>query len=230
MGESIAFPGQGGERHGYLATPPRGQGRGVLVVSEYWGLVPHITDVCDRLAGEGFVALAPDLLTSRVTTDPEQAGEWMMAMNPSEAAADLSAAVDAVGSRSDARGVGVVGFCMGGGLAYVVAAARPDAVRAVVPFYGAIPWPGAEPDYAAITGAVLGHYAANDRWATPQLSREIERRIRAGGNTDVTIHVYPGTEHAFFNDTRPEVYAAAAAALAWERTVAFLRDRLSRGD
>ncbi len=227
MGGLIAFPGQGGEVQGYLAVPSAASGPGVVVIPEFWGLVPHITDVCDRLGREGFVALAPDLYHGRVTTDPGEAGEWMMAMSPSEVAKDLSAAVDAVAFRAQQPGVGLVGFCMGGGLAYVVASQRPEMVRALVSFYGAIPWPKVDPDYASIRGAVLGHYAANDRWATPKLCRDIERQIRAGGNADVTMHVYSGTDHAFFNDTRPEVYAAEAAALAWERTVSFLRDRLA---
>jgi carboxymethylenebutenolidase len=227
MGDLIGFPGENGEVQGYLAAPIAVGAPGVVVIPEFWGLVPHVTGICDRLADQGFLALAPDLYHGKVTSDPEEAGAWMMAMRPADAAKDLSAAVDAAAARSGGEGVGVVGFCMGGGLAYIAASVRPDRVAAVVPFYGAIPWPDSEPDYASITGAVLGHYAANDRWATPQLSRDIERQIRAGGNVDVTMHVYPGTEHAFFNDTRPEVYAAQAAALAWERTVAFLRDRLA---
>ncbi len=227
MGGMITFPSQGGEVRAYLSAPRAASGPGVVVIPEFWGLVPHITDICDRFAAEGFVALAPDLYDGVVTTDPKEAGDLMMAMRPAEAAEDLSAAVDAVALHAPDQGVGVVGFCMGGGLAFVVASERSDRVRAVVPFYGAIPWEGAEPDYGSITGAVLGHYAANDPWATPQLCRDIERQIRVGGNFDVTMHVYAGTEHAFFNDSRPEVYAARAAALAWERTVAFLRDRLA---
>ncbi|HLI45110.1 MAG TPA: dienelactone hydrolase family protein [Acidimicrobiales bacterium] len=226
MGEIIEFPSNGSTGEGYLATPDGASGPGVVVIQEWWGLVDHIKDVCDRFAREGFVALAPDLYHGKTVTEPDEAGKAMMAMQLDRAAKDLSGAVDAVSERGRGRGVGVVGFCMGGGLALVLAAQRNDAVRAVVPFYGALPWEGVQPDYGSITGAVLGHYAENDGWANPEVVAELERRLRASGNTDVTMHIYPGTEHAFFNDTRPEVHDPAASRLAWERTVEFLRSRL----
>ncbi|MGH9291264.1 MAG: dienelactone hydrolase family protein, partial [Acidimicrobiales bacterium] len=114
----------------------------------------------------------------------------------------------------------------GGGLALVLAAERPDKVRAVVPFYGALPWQEAALDYSKISGALLGHYAEKDEWASPEVARRLEADVRSGGNPDVTVHIYPGTDHAFFNDTRPEVYDEAASSLAFDRTVEFLRSRL----
>ncbi len=227
MGEHIAFAGNGTTGHGYLASPPSGSGPGVLVIQEWWGLVPHIEQVCDRFAAEGFVALAPDLYHGESTREPDEAAKLMMALKLEAAGRDLSGAVDELERRAGRRGVGVVGFCMGGGLALLVAGQRADAVRCVVPFYGVIPWPDARPAYAAITGAVLGHYAGNDASAPPAAARALEAAIREGGNDDVTVHIYPGTDHAFFNDTRPEVYAAEASALAWARTLEFLRSRLA---
>jgi carboxymethylenebutenolidase len=226
MGEIIEFPSNGSTGEGYLANPDGGSGPGVVVIQEWWGLVDHIKDVCDRFAREGFVALAPDLYHGKKVSEPDEAGKAMMAMQLDRAAKDLSGAVDAVSERSRGEGVGVVGFCMGGGLALVLAAQRGDAVRAVVPFYGALPWEGVQPDYASITGAVLGHYAENDAWANREVVADLERRLRESGNTDVTMHIYPGTEHAFFNDTRPEVYDAEASRLAWQRTVEFLHSHL----
>jgi carboxymethylenebutenolidase len=150
----------------------------------------------------------------------------MMALKLDEAAKDLSGAVDAVRERGSGDDVGVVGFCMGGGLALVLAGQRPDAVKAVVAFYGALAWPGVEPDYASMKGAVLGHYAEHDDWASPEVGRQLEADLRKAGNDDVTIHVYEGADHAFFNDERPEVYDEEASKLAWKRTIEFLKSRL----
>ncbi len=226
MGEMIDFPSNGSTAEGYLATP-EGGGPGVVVIQEWWGLVDHIKDVCDRFASQGFVALAPDLYHGEKVTEPDEAGKMMMAMRLDQAARDMSGAVDAVASRSEGSGVGVVGFCMGGGLALVLAGQRADKVKAVVPFYGALAWEGVEPDYSAIKGALQGHYAERDEWASPEVARDLERRVRESGNSDATVYIYEGAEHAFFNDTRPEVYHAEASRLAWERTIDFLRSHLS---
>ena len=124
-----------------------------------------------------------------------------------------------------ATAVGVVGFCMGGGLALVLATQRPDAVKACVAFYGLIPWPEAQPDFSAMTAAVLGHVAGNDEYFTPDAARALEAQLRGLGK-EAEFHVYEGTDHAFFNDTRPEVYDAAASTTAWEQTLGFLHARL----
>lgn len=225
MGEMIEFPSNGERASGYLALPDAGSGPGVLVIQEWWGLVPHITDVADRFAGEGFVALSPDLYGGRKTTEPDEAGKEMMALQIPKATKQMSGAVDELLRRSKRDKVGVVGFCMGGGLALVVAAARPDAVAACVPFYGLIPWPDAAPDYAAMSAAVLGHYAGNDEYFSPDAARALERQLKDLGK-DVQVYVYEGADHAFFNDARPEVFNEEAARTAWTRTVDFLRDRL----
>ena len=159
MGELIEYASNGDKASGYLAVPPGGQGPGVIVIQEWWGLVPHITDVADRFAAEGFVALAPDLYGGKKTTEPDEAGKEMMALQFPKATKDMSGAVDELLGRSSGDQLGVVGFCMGGGLAIVLAAARPDAISACVPFYGLIPWPEAAPDYSAISASILGHYA-----------------------------------------------------------------------
>ena len=226
MGSMIEFPSNGSTAEGYLAAPPDGSGPGLVVIQEWWGLVDHIKDVCDRLAAEGFVALAPDLYHGEQVAEPDEAGKLMMALELDRAGLDMSGAVDEVASRSSGRGVGVIGFCMGGGLALMLGSQRPDKVRAVVSFYGAAPWQGVQPDYAVLTAAVLGHYAGKDEWASPEVGRALVRTLREAGNSDVAIHIYPESEHAFFNDTRPEVYDAEASELAWQRTLEFLRSRL----
>ena len=151
MGETVTFRSNGHTCDGYLA----GQGPGVLVIQEWWGLVPHILDVVDRFAAAGFTALAPDLYHGDSSTEPDGAGKLMMSMNVEQAAKDMSGAIDLLIERSGSPKVGVVGYCMGGGLALVVAARRADAVAACAPYYGVIPWPSAQPDLSAITATIV---------------------------------------------------------------------------
>ena len=225
MGEMIEFPSNGSTDQGYLAVPPSGSGPGVVVIQEWWGLVPHIKDVCDRFAAEGFVALAPDLYRGKQVSEPDEAGKEMMAMQLDRAGKDMSGAVDELRRRSGRDTVGVVGFCMGGGLALVLATQRPDAISACVAFYGVIPWPEAQPDFSKMSGAVLAHIAELDGFFGPEAANALEAQLKALG-VDTTFHHYAGADHAFFNDTRPEVYDAAASALAWQRTIDFLHARL----
>ncbi|MFI5042776.1 MAG: dienelactone hydrolase family protein, partial [Acidimicrobiales bacterium] len=179
----------------------------------------------DRFAHEGFVALAPDLYHGKKTTEPDEAGKLMMTLNMEQAAKDLSGSVDELLKHSSTDTVGVVGFCMGGGLALLLACRRPDKVAAVVPFYGVIPPGGPSPDWSGMTAAVQGHYAENDDFAGAKAVAELESTLKSLGKS-YDFHLYPGTEHAFFNDDRPEVYNAEAAAAAWARTLTFLNTKL----
>jgi carboxymethylenebutenolidase len=226
MGDMIEFPSNGATAIGYLALPDSGSGPGVVVIQEWWGLVDHIKEVCDRFAAAGFVALAPDLYHGKTTTEPDEAGKEMMAMGMAQAAKDMSGAVDELIRVSGRSKVGVIGFCMGGGLAMVLATQRPDAVAAVVPCYGIIPWPDAQPDYSAMSAALQGHYAEKDGFFTPEAALALGENLRDLGK-QAEIFIYPGADHAFFNDTRPEVYDAEAATLLWDRSLEFLRDFVS---
>lgn len=232
MGELIEFPSNGSTGSGYIAVPASGplSSAGVIVLQEWWGLVEQIKRTCDRFAEAGFTALAPDLYhgTTVPLTEPDEAGKQMMAIEMETAAQQLSGAVDELIRRTGQPSVGVVGFCMGGGLALVLATQRPDAVKAVVPAYGLIPWPDAQPDYSKLEAAVLGHVAGDDGYFTLEAARELESQLRELGK-DVEFHVYPGVDHAFFNDDRPEVYDRESAELLWDRTVAFLRESLVTG-
>jgi carboxymethylenebutenolidase len=229
MGERIEFPSDGSTGHGVLSVPDGGaEGRpGVIVIQEWWGVVPQIERTCDRLAAEGFVALAVDLYDGRTVplTEPDDAAKEMMALELATAAHKMGGAVDELRRRTGRDHIGVLGFCMGGGLALVLGCQRPDAVAAVVPAYGVIPWPDAQPDYSALAGAVMGHAAELDDFFTPAAAEELEATL-AGLGKQVTFHHYPGVGHAFFNDDRPEAYDAAAAELLWERTVAFFHETL----
>ena len=226
MGSMIEFPSNGGTAQGYLAMPDSGGGLPLVVIQEWWGLVPHITDVCERFAAEGFVALAPDLYRGESTTEPDEAGKLMMALNIEQAAKDMSGAVDEVASRANGSRVGTTGFCMGGGLALVLACQRPDLVKGCVPWYGLIPWPEAQPDWSRLDAAVLGHYAEQDGFFGPDAVAELSDKLTSLGK-DVELVVHPGVDHAFFNDTRPEVYDAATSGQAWTQTVGFLQNALA---
>jgi carboxymethylenebutenolidase len=222
MGEMIEFKSNGGTCTGYLAGT---SGPGVIVIQVWWGLVPHIKDIADRFAAEGFVALAPDMYHGEVTSEPDLAGKLLMSMNLATAGKDLSGAVDALQERTGRTKVGATGFCMGGGLALMAACLRPDAISAVAPFYG-----GMRPDtvieWDNLAAVVEGHYAETDRGtAAPEAVKELEATLRAKGK-DATFHVYPGTQHAFFNDTRPEVYDAEVSQVAWDRMLALFRANL----
>jgi carboxymethylenebutenolidase len=222
MGEMVTFQSNGGTCDGYLAG---GGGPGVVVIQEWWGLVPHIRDVVDRFAAAGFTALAPDLYHGESATEPDGAGKLMMALNLQHAAKDLSGAVDLLVARTGRDRVGVVGYCMGGGLALVLATTRPDAVKAVAPYYGVIPWASAQPDWSSLDATVVGEYAELDDFAGPDAVRALEQQLRDLGK-DAQLHIHPGCQHAFFNDTRPEVYDAAASADAFARTVDLFRSTL----
>jgi carboxymethylenebutenolidase len=225
MGEIIEFPSNGATGQGYLATPAGAAGPGVIVIQEWWGLVPHIKSVCDRFAAEGFVALAPDLYHGKSTTEPDEAAKTMMALELDRATTEMSGAIDEVERRSTGEGVGVIGFCMGGGLALVLACARPDSVKAVVPCYGVIPWPQAHPDYSKLSAAVQIHGAQEDGSFSPAAATEFAEMLRAlGKSVELTIH--PGTDHAFFNDDRPEVYNAEEARKLWESALGLFRSYL----
>lgn len=227
MGEMVEFASNGSTAKGYLATPAAGAGPGLVVIQEYWGLVPHIEDVCERFASEGFTALAPDLYHGETTDEPDEAGKLMMALNMEQAAKDMGGAVDYLLASDRVRGdkVGVTGFCMGGGLAMMLATQQGDKVGACVAFYGLIAWPDAQPDWSALTAPLMGHIAGNDEYFSPDAARELEAKLKDLGKS-VEFHYYDDTDHAFFNDTRPEVFAPEAADTAWDRTLDFFRSHL----
>jgi len=224
-GQMVTFASNGGSASGYLSAPEGGRGPGVVVIQEWWGLVPHIESIADRLAGEGFLALAPDLYHGKSTRSPDEAGKLMMALNIETAARDLAGAIrflKAHAGNSSGK-VGTVGFCMGGALSLYAASKNPD-VSACVVFYGG--HPKVQPDLAALRAPVLGLYAEKDSFVTVALVRELESKLTAL-EKQYEIHVYPKVDHGFFNDERPEVYDTEAAADAWNRTLSFFRQHLS---
>lgn len=224
MSEMVKFKANGRDADGYLALPPGGTGPGVIVIQEYWGLVSHIKAVTDRLAREGFVALAPDLYHGEKTTSPDQAWKMLLALRADEAEKDLRGAVQYLLKHpsTSSKQVGTVGFCMGGALSLFAACKNPE-VGACVVFYGG--HPNVKPDLAALKAPVLGLYAEKDGFVTPESVRALEKNLKDLGKR-ADIHIYPGADHAFFNDERPQVYNESAARDAWRRTIDFFKSEL----
>jgi len=221
-GTMVDFQSNGGTTQGYLATPAAGKGPGVLVIQEWWGLVPHIKNVCDRFAAEGFSALAPDMYHGKTANEPDGAGKLFMALNIGQAEKDLRGAAASLARHSSTVKLGAVGFCMGGQLALFAATVNPN-VEATVNFYGI--HPNVKPDYAKLSGPVLGLFAEKDTFVTPQTARDVDAAIKKAGKSS-EIHIYPNVDHAFFNDENTAAYNKASADDAWRRTLAFFRQHL----
>ncbi|MBI3626015.1 MAG: dienelactone hydrolase family protein, partial [Candidatus Rokubacteria bacterium] len=219
MGSVIEFARNGRRVGGYLAKP---QGAGpfpaVIVIQEWWGLNEHIKNVAERYAREGYVALAPDLYHGKVTADPNEAGKLMGALNREEAVKDLLGAVQHLKALKEVRGdrIGVTGFCMGGSYALLLPCRTKD-IRAAAPYYGEIP------DEAALRNLacpILYVYGDADFWITKDEVKRLEASLKKLGKPG-EVKIYPGAPHAFFNDTRKDVYRQKEAQDAWRRTLDF---------
>ena len=225
--QNVTFPSNGSQAHGYLATPSAGSGPGVIVIQEWWGLTDHIADVSDRLAAEGFVALAPDLFGGKVAHDADEAMKLLTELPVDRAARDLSGAVDYLLAQDSVTSskVGAIGFCMGGGFVLMLAAQQGDKVGAAVPFYGV--GPGVPSTYTGVKGAVQGHYAEQDGMYPPDQARALEKQIRDEAGVPVEFFYYDAG-HAFHNDTNAlGTHDADNAKLAWQRSVDFLKAKLA---
>jgi carboxymethylenebutenolidase len=229
MAETISFPSNGSEASGYLVRPESGTGPGVLVIQEWWGLEWGIKEMASRLAAAGFVALAPDLYHGELAEHDEmgKAGQLMQSMPPDRAARDMSGAIDYLVGLDGVtgKGIGVVGFCMGGMLAFLIAAGRPDQVVAAVPFYG-FPQGDMEPDWTPMTATIQGHMAASDDFFPPEAAAALEGKLRGMGK-DVTLTVHPGTGHAFMAPHNAlGTLDEEVASIVWPQVTAFLHEQL----
>jgi carboxymethylenebutenolidase len=221
----ITFPFHGEQVPGYLSLPGTIPAPGLVVIQEWWGLEPHIKDVTDRLAAEGFAALAPDLYHGRVATEPDEARKLAMELEHDRAVAEIDAAAHALLSRSEVRGpkVGIVGFCMGGGLA-LLTACRSERVGAAVVYYGRNPNPIEQ--VRNLSCPLLGLYGEADQGIPPSEVERLRQALSEAGK-QYQLHIYPRAPHAFFNDTRAS-YRPEAAIDAWRRTLAFFRQHLGQ--
>lgn len=223
MGEEVSFGGNGTASDGWLATPAGGRGPAVVVIQEWWGLVPHVKDIAERFANESFLALAPDLYHGQTTTSPDAAGRLLMELDVERAGAEIQAAgrhlLSLPGCTS--KTYGVVGFCMGGALAQY-AATRDPKVGATVSFYGG--FKKVPLAWESLSGPILLIYGAEDQGVPASEAAPLEAKLKALGKRVETV-VYPGAGHGFFNDTRP-VHHPPSAADAWKRTLALFRASL----
>jgi carboxymethylenebutenolidase len=222
--ETAGYDAPGGRVSGLLARAKSGERRpGVIVIHENRGLNPHIKDVTRRLAVSGFLAFGVDLLSPLGGTPPDEdrAREMIGGLDPAAATGALVAAVTFLRDHPESNGaVGAVGFCWGGGMANRLASAAPE-LKAAVAYYGPPPPLEQVPE---ITAALLLHYAGLDELVNadvPAYQKALEENEK-----DFELHMYEGAQHAFNNDTNPARYDRKAAALAWDRTIAFLETRL----
>lgn len=224
-GSMIEFTSPSGTTPGYLSLPETGSGPGLIIIQEWWGLVDHIKDLANRFSAAGFVSLAPDLYHGERAGNPDQAQKTSMALNIDRAGEEIHSAARHLLSVPQVKPskVGVIGFCMGGQLALYAATEYPDAISACVDFYGIHPNVSIDPTKLQVP--VLAHFGKNDPMVTKGDSEALIQKLSDAGKF-VDTYYYDDAGHAFFNDTRPEAYNAEAASLAWDRTLAFLRDNL----
>lgn len=232
MGELTKIESEKSNVPAYISLPSAGKGPGVLLMHAWWGLNEFFKSLADRLAGEGFVVLAPDLYGGKTTSEIAEAERLVNELESNqgyrEAIKKEEAALDYLLSHPAVEGekVGAIGFSMGAAYASWLSTLRPE-IAAVVLFYGGF-FGGDDPESGvkSTQAAFLGHFAENDEWEPVEGIKQGEAGLKAAGR-QVTFHFYPGVGHWFMEDNRPGVYNAEAAQLAWDRTVEFLRDKLS---
>jgi carboxymethylenebutenolidase len=226
MGEMVRYQSNGGSSEGYLAVADGGRGPGVVVIQEWWGLVPHIRAVADRFAQAGFTALAPDLYHGAHATEPDEAVKLLMGLAMDQAAKDIAGAADYLADHDAVTGkIGTVGFCAGGSLA-LWSATLSEKVVAAVGFYPVMPWERMRPEWPNYAGKAAVIHCDGEHGPDAPGIQAATKAIEAAGGT-ITVYEYAGTEHAFFNDDRPEVFDQEASASAWARTIEFLRANLA---
>src|SRR2546425_2224924 len=217
----VEFKTEGGPGQGYLASPEKPRG-GVLILHAWWGLNDFFKGVANKLASQGFLALAADLHDSAVAGSVAEAKELLSKMDDARVKQIVLGAADYLGSDPSMKGrkIGVVGFSMGAGWSLLLSTLKPESVGAVVVFYGTYPM-----DFSKSEASYLGHYAPDDEWEPLADVRATEEKIRGAGR-EVAFHFHPGTKHWFVEENRPVEYNREASNLAWKRTLEFLDSKL----
>jgi carboxymethylenebutenolidase len=221
----VEFEANGGTAKGYLAEP-EGEGPGLVLLGEWWGLDDNTRELVDNFAKEGFVTVAPDLYGGSTTEEPDEAQKQLMAMNMEEAEKEMRGAVKFVLDHPKCNGqVGSVGFCAGGGLSIWAAASNPQIGAAVTYYYV---MPHGKPDFSKIKAPVLGHFGTNDDFVSVDDAKALEQEMQAAG-VDAAFEYYESAGHAFANShDRLGTYDEGQARKAWDKTVSFLKQHLGR--
>ena len=218
--ETLSFDTTNGPSTAYVAMPDNGAKKAIIVVQEYWGLVDHIKDIANRYAAEGFVAIAPDLYRGKVGKDSSEASALMQALSVDDGLDTIKCALDAAASKYDLTHFGITGYCMGGTYA-LRAACELEGLSAAAPFYGDIP---EEDILKKLRVPTIFISATRDGWITPEKVAGLEDAVE---RHELPLQsVKYDADHAFFNDTRPEVYDETAATDAWAMVVALFNDNL----
>jgi carboxymethylenebutenolidase len=206
---------------GHLAIPPSGKGSAVLVLHPWWGLNDTLKAFCAQLAASGFIAFAPDLYHGKVADNIADAEALSSALDPNQAQTEVLAAAAFLHEYASPihSGLAVIGFSLGAYYALDLSVADPERIRSVVVFYGTRPG-----NYSRSRAEYLGHFAEDDEFEPQSDVDQLEAALRSAGRP-VSFHRYSNTGHWFFEPDRPDAYNQAAAALAWERTLAFLGSR-----
>jgi carboxymethylenebutenolidase len=219
--ETVEFPNGTGTVSGFLATPDKpGHYPALVVIHEWWGLTDWVKEQTQKLAEQGYIALAVDLYRGKSTSDPEEAHELMRGLPQDRAVSDLKAAFLYLAGRKDVdrNHIGSIGWCMGGGFSLQLAIHEPRLAACVVN-YGALP---TDPnDLQQILAPILGNFGANDRGITPTDVQQFQKTME-GMRRRVDLKIYDGAGHGFENSTNATGYRPDAAADAWARTLAFL--------
>ncbi|MFB0900996.1 MAG: dienelactone hydrolase family protein [Dehalococcoidia bacterium] len=213
MGKIVEFKSNGKNASGYLASPDTIKG-GIIVLQEWWGLNDHIKDLCNRFAAEGYLSLAPDMYDGTIAKEPDEAGKLMMALDIEQSGQKLNSAIDYLIEKTGKK-IGTIGFCMGGALSLFAACNAGDKIGACVDFYGI--HPSIKYDWNNLTAPVLGLFAEHDDNVNPNIP--IYEKALKNHSKEFLFHTYPGTSHAFFNDTNIANYNKDAATDAWERVL-----------
>jgi len=218
--ETLSFDTANGPTSAYIAIPETSNGKAVIVIQEWWGLNDHIKDIANRYAAEGFTAIAPDLYRGKIAADSTEASQMMHDLTNEDGLDTIKNAIDAAALAYDISHFGITGYCMGGSFA-LLAACELDGISAAAPFYGDVP---ADDVLQKLKVPVIFVSGTRDGWITPEKVAQLED---ATERFELPVHsVKYDADHAFFNNTRPEVYDENAAKDAWALVIGFFNDKL----
>ena len=218
--ETLSFSTAGGDSSAYIAMPDAANGKAVILIQEWWGLNDHIKHVADRYAGEGFTAIAPDLYRGKIAANPEEAGKMMNALKIEDGIDTIKNAMETAREKFGFQHFGITGFCMGGTYA-LRAACELEGISAAAPFYGDVP---EEDILKKLTAPTVFISATKDGWINTEKVAELEEIVEKYELPVESIKYE--ADHAFFNNTRPEVYDESAAHDAWAKVIQHFTDNL----